>query len=497
MRGVPSLSARSPPAVTFGFVVVLLLVVGTSPPAEAAGGGSSPAAPRDGTPIGASSRHHTPDAHRVALASPEATTSPLAAATTTATTTATETATETNDTETGASLVVTSLTAPERVRPGDSFSATASVTNWGDASSTEPLTYTFDGAAIRARNVTVAAGESRNVTFDLAVSALDSDAESVPPGTYVHGVRNASGDGVARYLRVTPDVDVAVDGFDAPTEIARDRAFVVLASVSNPGDVTVTRELAYRFDGTAIATKTVTVGAGESEPVAFAANASRIERAGVALDEGTTYDHAVVAAGGRRDGDAVRLVRGPTADSAALVTANFDAPDDVRRGETDAVAVTVRNVDTVAFDGRLTYRVDGAVVAVDSASIPAGERATIRFRVDYDAVSDAVAPLDTPRTDQSVRVANETLVTRPVTVHDAARTATPTPTPAPTFEDRPTATPGPGTSVPSPANATATPTCSRGFFTRCGGTALDQTTLTVVGTVTSVLGILFELFKGE
>ncbi|MFB6123009.1 MAG: PH domain-containing protein, partial [Haloferacaceae archaeon] len=88
--------------------------------------------------------------------------------------------------------------------------------------------------------------------------------------------------------------------------------------------------------------------------------------------------------------------------------------------------------------------------------------------------------------------ANESIASRPVTVEGG--TATPTLTPTPAFT--PTATP---TATPTPtATATPTPTaCRRGFFTRCGDAPLDQTTLTVIGTITSILGILFELFKGE
>jgi hypothetical protein len=394
-------------------------------------------------------------------------------------------------------VVVESVEAPERIRPGDSFALAATVTNRGNATGTGPVEYVFDGSVRASREVSVAPGETRTVRFDLSHAALGGPNESVPVGTYVHGVRTPASDGVARYLRVTPDVDLVVDGFDAPAEASADRTYVVLATLSNPANATVTRTVTYRFDGTAVASKTVTVSGGERQQVAFSVSLSAVRAAGASVRSGTTYDHAVVADGGGRAGDAVRLVEGPTADASALVVESFDGPDDVRSGERYGVNATVRNVDTVAFDGRLTYRVDGVVLAAERASVPAGERTTVRFRIAHEDVARTVAPLSEPRTEQGVWVGNASLVTRPVTVHGLAAdaTATPTATPRPTLAD-PSRT---ATATPRPT-ATATESdaaCQRGFFTPCGGTSLDQTTLTIIGTVTSVLGIVYELFSGN
>lgn len=230
----------------------------------------------------------------------------------------------------------------------------ATVSNRGNATATESVEYVFGESTAVTRNVTVDAGETRTLTFDVPFASLGSANESVAVGTYVHGVRNETGAGIARYLRVTPDVDLAVESFDASAEVSRNRSFVVLATLSNPSNTTITRRVTYRFDGANVTTKTVTVAGDAAERVAYAVTVSDVEAAGVTLREGTTYDHAVVADGGRRDGDAVRFVRGPTGDASALVTAAFDAPGDVRRGETYTANVTVRNVDTSTFDGRLT-----------------------------------------------------------------------------------------------------------------------------------------------
>jgi hypothetical protein len=86
-----------------------------------------------------------------------------------------------------------------------------------------------------------------------------------------------------------------------------------------------------------------------------------------------------------------------------------------------------------------------------------------------------------------------------VSVHAPVGTATPRPTP--TFA-APRPTDGTTASTPTGAPAgTATPTagdrCERGFFTACGGTAMDETSLTLLGVLLSGLGIVYEMVRGR
>ena len=432
---------------------------------------------------------------------------------TTTETTATETtATETTATEnrTGdgtttdaasrnrsSALVVTDLETPERVRRGETFEVTATVTNRGEGAGTERLDYVFGGEAVSSRNVSLAAGASRNVSFERSTGDLGSANESVAVGTYVHGVRNESGAGVARRIRVSPDVDVRVEEFDAPVEVSRGGPFVVLATLSNPADISVTRRVAYRFDGETVAAKTLTVAGGEREQVAFAVDTAAIETAGVAIRNGTTYDHAVVADGGGRDGDAARIVGGPSADASALAVEEFRAGDELREGGRVSANVTVRNVDTVPFEGQLAYRVDDSVVTTDRVEVPVGERRTVSFVVDYEAVERAAVPVSSRDTDHGVWVGNESLDRRPLTVEAATSETTTTAKPMPTFTTTATETTAAVTTSERTTVGETTPTtCERGFFARCGGTVFGQTTLTLIGIFTSAFGIVYEMLKG-
>ena len=392
-------------------------------------------------------------------------------------------------------FVVAALEAPDALRAGDRLEVTATVRNRASANRTGTLRYSFGGSTVASRTVTLGPGESTAVAFEVPFAALETAAGSVGPGTYVHGVRNGSGGGVARRLRVTPDVDLTVEAFDAPVEVAHGEPYIVLATVGNPGDVSITRDVAYEFAGEAVASRAVTVAGGDTRRVAFEIRLSDAEAVVGTVRTETTYGHGVVA-GSDREGGAVRVVRGSSANASSLAVESFEVTDDVRPGESYSVNLSVRNVDTTDFEGQLSYRVDGAVVATEWARVPVGERRTVEFRVGYDLVTDATGALSSPETVHGVFVGGDAVVTRPVTVYAPPETATP---PPPTFAaSGPTRT----ARTPSPApDPTAGPSrsegCERGFFAACGGAAMDETSLTLFGVLLSGFGIVYEMYRGR
>jgi hypothetical protein len=106
-------------------------------------------------------------------------------------------------------------------------------------------------------------------------------------------------------------------------------------------------------------------------------------------------------------------------------------------------------------------------------------------------------PLSSGTTRHGVWVGNSSLETRAITVYAPTPTPTATPRPAPTFapSNRETATPR--ATVRPAATETPDSACRRGFLTRCGATPVDETTLTLIGIVTSVLGIVYEMLRGR
>ncbi|MDS0300669.1 hypothetical protein NDI76_18115 [Halogeometricum sp. S1BR25-6] len=468
----------------FAFVFVLCSVsVGTA----AAGGAAGDVGP---TPTATDAATETPQANRTTETNSTPTSTPPPG-----TVTATETTTESPPPADATVFVVSDLDAPESLRAGDDVAVNATVTNRASANGTETLRYSLGGTTIASRTMTLAAGESATVEFAVPFSDVESALGSTVSGTYVHGVRNESGAGAAARLRVTPDVDLSVERFDAPTEISHNESYIVLATVRNPGDVTITRNVDYAFAGEPVVERAVTVAAGDDRQVAFEMTLADAASVVGPVENETTYDHGV-RTGDSRAGGAVRVVRGPSADASALAVESFEAPDDVRPGDDYRVNLTVRNVDTADFEGQLGYRVDGAVVATDWTHVPIGERRTVSFRVTYDDVADAAVPLSSPNVEHGVYVGSDAVETRPVTVHVPPEPETATPEP-PTFTaDEPLGAPT-ATPADAPDDADADTECQRGFFTACGGTALSETSLTLVGIFLSGLGIVFQLSQGR
>jgi hypothetical protein len=415
-------------------------------------------------------------------------------------------------------FVVDDLEAPERIRPGERFTVTARVTNEGRARGTEAVAYSFDAITVQRQSVTLAAGASTRVEFRTTVSEIEDRHGPVDFGTHIHGVRNETSEGDARSIRVTPDVDFEVSGFDAPTEITRGEPFVVAATVTNPGSTSISREVRYEFDTHTVVTRELTVAGGASEEVAVRVTIDEVEDSAGIVRVGETYDHLITTTGGSQAGGAVRAVRGATSDPSALGVTSFRAPTDLRPGDDVRVEVAVRNVETVAFEGTISYRFEGIVVATERVRVPAGERRSLAFTTSYGAIDSAAGPLRSDDTTHGVWIAGASTRTATVAVHASTATPTPTPTATPTPDtgsndggsddggsgDGGSADGGSGTDTEPGDGGTATPTpssgdgddCRRGFFTACGGLpGIDETTLTVIGIVTSVFGIVYEMIS--
>jgi hypothetical protein len=503
---------RSPSGFTFVTVLVLCAVVLGPPVAGAAAVERAPAPtdPGDGltasvapeangtaTPEPGTTTTATPEAERGGTATPKAEPNGTATPGTPTARPGTPSPSPRTPTTGNGTFVVSGLETPESLRVGDRLEVTATVTNRASRNATGTLRYSFGGSTVASRTVTLGPGGSTTLEFDLPFSELEATLGSVRPGTYVHGVRNESGGGSARRLRVTPDVDLEVETFDAPLEVSHGEPYIVLATVRNPGNSSITRQVSYEFAGETVLDRAVTVAGDDDRQVAFEVDLSAVETVVGPVDSETTYDHGAVT-GGHRKGGAVRVVRGSSANASALAVASFEATDDVRSGGSYRIELSVRNVDTAGFEGQLSYRVDGAVVATEWTRVPVGERRTVAFRVRYDDVVDATAPLSSQDTVHGVFVGEDAVVTRPVSVHAPVGTETPRPTPTfaattPVESSTPTVA-GPTTGTPTPTGGER---CERGFFTRCGGTAMDETSLTLFGVFLSGLGIVYEMFGGR
>ena len=79
------------------------------------------------------------------------------------------------------SFTVDSLDAPTSATAGDNVTVTAEVSNPGDSSTSQDVTFRFDGALVATETVTLDGNESTEVEFTVSTEGVDS-------GTYVHSV---------------------------------------------------------------------------------------------------------------------------------------------------------------------------------------------------------------------------------------------------------------------------------------------------------------------
>lgn len=92
---------------------------------------------------------------------------------------------------------VSNLSAPSSVPVGQSFNVSARVTNPGNESGTEEVQYRFGGVVVSREVVTLDAGASRTLTFQVSPGTIADR-----PGTYDHGIYTFDGNQTAR-IRLT------------------------------------------------------------------------------------------------------------------------------------------------------------------------------------------------------------------------------------------------------------------------------------------------------
>ncbi len=124
--------------------------------------------------------------------------------------------------EVEAALSLELVDGPTQVTQNESYSATVNVTNNGGASGTQTVDYaleddsTGDAAVTDSQDVTVDAGATEQVTFDVAAS----DTQSIAAGEYTHVISTDGADDATLGVTITVEDEqtVNVGGEDVPVE---------------------------------------------------------------------------------------------------------------------------------------------------------------------------------------------------------------------------------------------------------------------------------------
>ena len=181
-----------------------------------------------------------------------------------------------------AAFTVSSLSiSPATVNIGETVTISLVVTNTGGKSGSYIVTLDINGVKEADETVTVAAGDSQEVSF----SVTKEDA-----GIYSVAVAELTGS----FTVAAPGVFSVSDLSLQPTQVKPGEAVTISASVANTGSKPGSYTVVLKIDGVKEAEKTVTIAAGESLDVSFSVTKEEADTYTVTVD-GLSGSFTVVA----------------------------------------------------------------------------------------------------------------------------------------------------------------------------------------------------------
>ena len=158
-----------------------------------------------------------------------------------------------------ARFTVTDLSiSPTEVEVGKAVAIAVKVTNTGELSGSYTVDLKVAGAKVDTKAVTLAAGESATVTFELVKEEA---------GTF--DIEVAGLKGTFNVLAPRQAEFVATDLSISPTEVEAGKAVAIAVKVTNTGELSGSYTVDLKVAGVKVDTKTVTLAAGESATVTF------------------------------------------------------------------------------------------------------------------------------------------------------------------------------------------------------------------------------------
>ena len=251
---------------------------------------------------------------------------------------------------------------PETVYVGDEVEISVEVSNVGSAKGTRTILLLTNGSRADAATVSLEAGESRTVFFELAKAKA---------GKYIVQVDGLSGSFTVLEKSSPPPkpAEFVVRGLTiSPSEVFVGEEVVVWTEVVNVGESAGNRTVNLTINGTVESSETVTLDPEESIKVLFT----------VAMDTPGVY---IVEVDGLR-GSFTAVTPPPELKPAEFEVSDLSiSPEEVGSGGTVTVSATVTNVGDLEGSCNVTLRVDGAVEAVETVTLAGGESTGVSFKV--------------------------------------------------------------------------------------------------------------------
>lgn len=293
-------------------------------------------------------------------------------------------------TDPSADFQVSNLAAPDTVLQGDTFAATATVSNAGSVSGTETVEFSVNGSVVATRNVTLAAGASQSISLSTGTSNLPTGDQPL--------VVTAGGSSAMGQITIA-DTTVGFNPSGSTTTIGNSQTYDVVVNQGIDGSQGYALTVDLSNATVAEITSADTVGSpglqdkaaidSKNDTVNITAGYFNALNGSVPLTIATvtvegaakgTAQLAVDSSSEIRDGDNDKYVVGAfnpanvtvISSGPAFQVSNLDVPRTVLQGDTISASATITNVGTAGSVETVELDFGGNVVASTSVNLSAG-----------------------------------------------------------------------------------------------------------------------------
>ena len=262
---------------------------------------------------------------------------------------------------------------------GESLSLAATVTNTGDATGTQTVSFAVDGGREGSEELTVAPGANETVTFAYETVAADRPAVNLT-------VASENETATAAVDVLAPNsFAVGIDSVDGSVVVGENVS--VAATVTNTGDVQATQTVSFAVDGGREGSEELTLAGGENATLTFTYRTGGQD----------TPEIGVAVASENETATATVAVLAPASFGVDLTAVE----DPVVVGENTTVEARVTNEGDVGGTQEVTFAVDGERQGGERVTLAGGENVTLAFSYETETG-------DRPEVEVAVASENET-----------------------------------------------------------------------------------------
>ncbi len=173
---------------------------------------------------------------------------------------------------------VTGVQAPAQREPGSSLNVSAVITNTGIESGMQDIEFRFDGQTVE--TIAVSLNRSESVTVEFKTTLPNQT------GTFEYGIFTDDDNQTAE-MSLTNDAFLTVSELQAPVQTNPGESPNVSAVITNTGTKPSTQTVKFRFNGSVLASETISLNASANTTVEFSATLP---------DQTGTFEHGVFTA---------------------------------------------------------------------------------------------------------------------------------------------------------------------------------------------------------